>query len=258
VTTGSIEGEGDVFLGANNLTVGSNNLSTTFSGVIQDGGFGGSLTKIGTGTLDLTGANTYTGITNINRGVLQVDGSISSNTFVNHGGALAGSGTVNGNVTNNNRGMVRPGDALGVPGVLTVGNNYTQTPSAALVIQIAGADAGQVSVLDVRGNANLNGFLDPVLLNGFVPAIGQSFTFLNYASFTGFFSHIQNDVFDNGRKRWLLIYQPTGAVLIAIKNGPLSGFNISASDVGLTRFGGISAIRHDALPSVTEPRRLPR
>ena len=30
------------------------------------------------------------------------------------------------------------------------------------------------------GTANLNGFLDPVLLNGFVPTIGDSFTFLNY------------------------------------------------------------------------------
>ena len=32
VTTGSIQGNGAVFLGANNLTVGTNNLSTTFSG----------------------------------------------------------------------------------------------------------------------------------------------------------------------------------------------------------------------------------
>ena len=44
VTVGSIEGNGLVLLGANNLTVGSNNLITTFSGVIQDGG---SLTKMG-------------------------------------------------------------------------------------------------------------------------------------------------------------------------------------------------------------------
>src|SRR5439155_23363012 len=51
VTTGSIEGSGRVSLGAFKLTVGSNNLTTTFSGVIQDGGLnggtGGSLTKIG-------------------------------------------------------------------------------------------------------------------------------------------------------------------------------------------------------------------
>ena len=102
---GSIEGDGDIFLGAKSLTVGSNNMDTTFSGVIQDGGqnggTGGSLTKIGTGTLELTGANTYTGNTNFKGGVLQIDGSITSNTFVNHGGTLTGTGTINGNVTNN-------------------------------------------------------------------------------------------------------------------------------------------------------------
>jgi autotransporter-associated beta strand protein len=189
--------------------------------LIQDGGVGGSFTKIGTGTLELTGINAYTGDTNVNDGVLQIDGSISSNTFVSHGGALAGSGTVNGNITNNNRGIVSPGDALGVPGVLTVENNYTQAQGATLLIQIAGADAGQVSVLNILGNANLNGYLDPVLVNGFVPRIGQSFTIINYASHTGFFSHIQNQVFDHGRKRWLLVYLRTSARLIAIGNGPL-------------------------------------
>ena len=222
VTIGSIEGDeaSSVFLGANNLTVGSNDLSTTFSGVIEDNGVSGSLTKIGKGTLDLKGANTYTGQTNVNGGVLQVDGSISSNTFVNPSGTLAGSGTVNGNLTNNNGGEVSPGDALGVPGVLTVADNYTQTRAATLVIQIGGAGAGQVSVLNVLGNANLSGSLDPELVNGFVPAIGQSFTFLGYASVTGSFTHIQNQVFDRGKKRWSLVYQPTGAVLTVIKNGP--------------------------------------
>src|SRR6266567_1096546 len=51
LTTGSIQGTGAVFLGANELTVGTNNLGTTFSGLIQDGGInggtGGSLTKTG-------------------------------------------------------------------------------------------------------------------------------------------------------------------------------------------------------------------
>jgi len=74
VTIGSLEGSGNVFLGANNLTVGSNNLSKTFSGVIQDGGgfggTGGSLTKIGSGTLSLTNSNTFTGGTLINAGTL--------------------------------------------------------------------------------------------------------------------------------------------------------------------------------------------
>jgi len=222
VTIGSIEGDdgGLVFLAANTLTVGSNNLSSTFSGVIEDFGFGGSLAKIGDGTLILSGANTYTGNTNVNGGVLQIDGSIASNTFVNDDGTLAGSGTVNGAVTNNDTGTVSPGDALGVPGVLTIARNYTEAPTATLLIQIGGANAGQFSVLNVQGNASLNGFLDPVLVNGFVPAIGQSFTFMNYASFTGFFPRIENLVFDHGRKRWLVAYNPTSAVLIVVGNGP--------------------------------------
>ena len=233
VTIGSLEGDetAAVFLGANNLAVGSNNLSTTFSGVIEDGGTGGSLTKIGTGTLILSGANTYTGNTNVNRGVLQADGSINSNTSVHGGGTLAGTGTINGNVTNNGR--VSPGDASGVPGVLTVVHNYTQTQFATLMIQIAGMSPDQFSVLNVLGNANLNGFLDPVLLNGFVPTIGQTFTFLNYASLTGEFSRINHRVFDNGLLQWSVIYEANHAILTVEQHTPDQGSTFLLLTLGL-------------------------
>jgi autotransporter-associated beta strand protein len=215
LTIGSIEGNGNAFLGSNNLTAGSNNMNTTFSGVIQDGGLihgtGGSLTKIGTGTLTLSGANRYTGNTKISGGVLQVDGSITSNTAVNSAGTLAGTGTIHGNVTNNG-GTVRPGDA---PGTLTVTGNYTQQASSTLLIDIAGASPGQFSVLNVLGNANLNGALDPVLLNGFIPVIGQSFVFLDYASLSGVFSSIKNQTFDNGLEHWAVTHQSTNALLTA-------------------------------------------
>ena len=79
VTVGSIEGNGAVFLGANNLTVGSNNLSTLFSGQISDDGEDGSLTKVGTGTLTLMGlSNVATRNTTVNGGSLIVDGSLST------------------------------------------------------------------------------------------------------------------------------------------------------------------------------------
>lgn len=55
LTIGSIEGNGVVFLGATILSVGNNNLDTTFSGTIQDGGAGGTLTKVGSGILTLEG-----------------------------------------------------------------------------------------------------------------------------------------------------------------------------------------------------------
>jgi len=218
VTVGSIEGDGNVFLGANNLTVGSNNLSTTFSGMIQDGGVnggtGGSLTKIGTGTLELTGANTYTGNTNIKGGVLQIDGSITSKTFVNHSSTLAGTGNIYGAVTGD--GIVRPGDPIGT---LTV-NSYTQpVGSGRLLIDIAGTGAGEFSVLDVLDIANVNGFLEPVLQSGFIPSIGDQFAFLDYGSIFGAF-RFQNPVFDNGMERWVVSYGATDAVLTATANTP--------------------------------------
>jgi autotransporter-associated beta strand protein len=229
VPIGSIEGDGNVFLGVNNMAVGSNNMNTTFSGVIQDGGqnggTGGSLTKIGTGTLVLSGSNTYTGNTNVNAGVLQVDGSITSNTFVNHFGTLSGTGTVNGNVTNGNvtnhlGGTVSPGDA---PGTLTVNGNYTQSNNGTLLIDIAGPNTGQFSILDVLGNANLNriALLLPVLENGFVPTVGESFTFMDYSALTGTFSIFDRNI-DNVMEHWDITYQPKDAILtVAPGNVPV-------------------------------------
>ncbi len=59
LTIGSLQGNGTVSLGSNNLAVGNGNQDATFLGVIQDGGINGgtgaSLTKIGAGTLVLSG-----------------------------------------------------------------------------------------------------------------------------------------------------------------------------------------------------------
>jgi autotransporter-associated beta strand protein len=51
------------------LTVGYNNSSTTYSGVMSGPG---SLIKVGTGTLTLSGANTYTGDTTVAAGTLEL------------------------------------------------------------------------------------------------------------------------------------------------------------------------------------------
>ena len=63
-TAGSFEGAGSVRLGSRTLTVGGNDLSTTVSGVIADGGAGGgtggALVKTGAGTHDRSPASTPT------------------------------------------------------------------------------------------------------------------------------------------------------------------------------------------------------
>ncbi len=53
------------------LTAGNDNTSTTFSGIIQNGGFPLGLTKTGTGTLILSGTSTYTGATEVSAGTLR-------------------------------------------------------------------------------------------------------------------------------------------------------------------------------------------
>jgi autotransporter-associated beta strand protein len=108
VTIGSLAGDGFVYLGLNNLTVGSNNLDTTFSGTIKElGGIGrgthGSLTKIGTGQLTLSGESTYTAGTIIGDGVLKVNNATGSATGTKavevNAGTLAGKGIIAGTVT---------------------------------------------------------------------------------------------------------------------------------------------------------------
>ena len=133
MTIGSLEGDGAVTLGANNLAVGRNHLQTIFSGVINDGiGFtGGSITKVGVGTLDLRGSSSYTGGTLIESGNLLVDNTLGSATGTGpvqvNGGTLGGKGIIAGPVSIGtgqvNRGILSPG-IKGI-GLLTIQNSVT-------------------------------------------------------------------------------------------------------------------------------------
>ncbi|PYL73021.1 MAG: hypothetical protein DMF26_15180 [Verrucomicrobia bacterium] len=107
LTIGSLAGEGRVFLGGHGLIIGSNNLSTTFAGKIFDGQGGstppGFLSKIGTGTLELAGAMSYTGGTTVSRGTLLVTNITGSGTgsgpVIVTAGTLGGAGVISGPVT---------------------------------------------------------------------------------------------------------------------------------------------------------------
>ena len=77
IRIGSIEGDGVVILGTEPLKVGSNSLSTLFSGVIQSFG---AITKVGAGTLTLSGANTYTGGTTVTGGTIKINNRSGSGT----------------------------------------------------------------------------------------------------------------------------------------------------------------------------------
>ena len=160
ITAGSIEGAGTYYLGDRQLTVGGNNLSTTVSGVISDGtcgcfgpaaGIGGSLDKVGTGTLTLAGINTYTGATTVNAGTLSVNGStaLSSLTTVNAGGTLGGTGIVGTTLING--GTLSPGNSAGT---LTVQGNLALTAAASYLFEVTPTVSDGVNV---TGTASLGG-----------------------------------------------------------------------------------------------------
>src|SRR5262249_39373945 len=71
---GALSGNGHVDLSGAGalLTLGANNSSSSFAGLISGAG---QLVKAGTGTLTLSGNNSYTGQTTVNAGQLVVNGT---------------------------------------------------------------------------------------------------------------------------------------------------------------------------------------
>ena len=112
-SVGSLAGTGTVtnsVAGTKTLTAGGDNASSVFGGILSNGAGVLTLTKTGTGTLTLTGANTLTGGTTIGAGTLQIGngttGSISGNIADNanlafarsnsttYSGLISGAGTL--------------------------------------------------------------------------------------------------------------------------------------------------------------------
>ncbi|WP_010585260.1 beta strand repeat-containing protein, partial [Schlesneria paludicola] len=180
-TIGSLNGSGSVTVSsaagaAVVLTVAGGG---TFSGVISDGSEQLSVVVNGTGTtLNLTGANTYGGITTVTAGTLQLDGSVSGNVIVGASGTLSGSGTVSGDVTN--QGTMKPG-------LMTITGDLTSSGTIQFTVNSGWTTPGtDYSQLTVGGNLNLSGSTLSVLntLDASAPGVNQLLTLINHAGTT--------------------------------------------------------------------------
>jgi hypothetical protein len=169
------------FNNAGTVNVQSGTLYLTTPGAFSNNTSG--TVTVGSGsTLQVVGDYTqYAGLTSLAGGVLGASGTVNI-----QGGTLSGYGTINASVIN--AGVLSVG-AAAATGTLSINGNYTQTSGGTLNIRLGGTTAGsQYDQLIVTGVATLDGTLNVSLINGFVPAPGNSFKVLTFGSRTGNFA----------------------------------------------------------------------
>ena len=191
----------------------------------------GSLTKSGSGTLILNGANTFSGNTLVTSGSLIVSGSLSltGSVSVSSAGTLNVSGVVNnaalitldgvlrgqgsvGAVMVNAGGELAPGDTIN-SGTLSVAGNITLTNSTSkLTIRLAQSSAtssDQIKLGSGSYSVNLNNATLNLTLGGyFNPTVGSMYTIIDGSSSLGTISGIfaQNGSITVGSDSFDILY----------------------------------------------------
>ncbi|HEY5541856.1 MAG TPA: autotransporter domain-containing protein [Candidatus Binatia bacterium] len=167
-------------LGSRRLTIGGNGLSTLIDGTIL--GAGGRVTKVGAGTLTLTGTNTYTGVTTVSAGVLQVgDGGFT--------------GSIVGNVTNNAIFAINRAGLFTYGGAISGTGSFQQLGPGTTVFTGNNTYAGGTLIsagLLQLGAGGTTGAITGNVINNAAFAINRSnnFTFAGVISGTGTFQQL--------------------------------------------------------------------
>jgi len=235
-TTGTTSWGGNTAVNGNRVQLqGTTTINN--SGIWNDSnGFDSGLVQFSAGTKTFNNSGTYnkqgnsittfdmamnnTGQVNVDNGTLQVRLAdyvqTSGQTRVNsvlamsglnntvelQGGTLTGTGTIRG-LVNNTGGIVAPGQNTGV---LTIENDYNQANAGTLAIEIAGLLSGtEFDVLNITGNAMLDGTLNVSLLNSYMPSLGDSFDVLFAEDISGEFMFFNLAALDQGL-RWDVLY----------------------------------------------------
>jgi autotransporter-associated beta strand protein len=152
VTTGILTGTSNSMQGniTNNAAVVFDQAGDgTYAGIMSGTG---TLTKMGAGTIILSGNNTYTGLTTLSAGGLILSGQVGGALTV-VGGTLSGDGTIGGTLTLNG-GTFSPGGSIGTTIIL---GDYVQNAGSTLEVEVEKASSGTLrsDLLDVTSSATL-------------------------------------------------------------------------------------------------------
>jgi autotransporter-associated beta strand protein len=182
-------GNGGLYAGAITINGSLNNAASvnqTWSGQITGPG---SLTQNGTGTLYLDGANTYSGATLVNAGLLGGTGTIAGDVTVNSGGGLA------------------PGNSIGT---LTINGNLTFNAGSLNVFEVNGSTPANDSVI-AGASVTYGGALKIVPTGSFT--VGQQFVLFSGAGATNAsnFASIQSTGLNFGFTNGVLTLLSTSA-----------------------------------------------
>ena len=221
--------------------------STTFLHPPANSSSGGSLTKIGNGTMELDGANTYTGPTIINAGTLALgaSGSLISPTISIASGAkldvsafsggwtlpaltLSGSGTVAGSLNDGSGIAILPG-GLGIAGTLTVTTNLTLGGSCPETFDLSGNPASGNDKIIVGGTLTLSSSAPTPLtftfLNG-APALGVPYTLFQCGSISGTLAN----AFTNSPAGYTATYSQVGNSIVVTFGGSVTNLVWTGTD----------------------------
>ena len=177
-----------------------------------------SLTNAGKITVGTGSSFTVHGRYTQTAGSTTLDGTLTATSGLTiQKGSLLGRGTLAAVVTSS--AMVTAGDSASKAGQLTVTGTYTQKSTGLLKVAIGGTTAGtQYSQLAVSNGASLDGTLQIKRINGFVPAVGDSFKILTGSAVTGQFATVSG-LSINSTEHFDITYTGT-AVTLSVVSGP--------------------------------------